>query len=192
MCNKLNLYFISAGSARKFKDIFKWYGRWCVDIRVATVFYVCCWGFKIPHTLIASFHFIWIVWLHICIHFIGHLHAWSHPPRIMDIHRSPDNSTMEDYFLVSISYRLKIQFYSILLRWQMSFQQCKREKSYFHSSTMSHVKFVEVNSGIIVLNLVSNIICIVKEGQLVEWLRHWPLNHEIVGSSPSVRSVFCT
>ena len=29
-------------------------------------------------------------------------------------------------------------------------------------------------------------------GQLAEWLRHWTLNHEIVGSSPAVRLVFCT
>ncbi len=29
-------------------------------------------------------------------------------------------------------------------------------------------------------------------GRLAEWLRHWTLNHEIVGSSPAVRLVFCT
>ncbi len=29
-------------------------------------------------------------------------------------------------------------------------------------------------------------------GLLAEWLRHWTLNHEIVGSSPAVRLVFST
>ncbi len=38
----------------------------------------------------------------------------------------------------------------------------------------------------------TSFITTLQGGLLAQWLRHWTLNHEIVGSSPAVRLVFST
>ncbi len=70
------------------------------------------------------------------------------------------------------------------------------------SSVMNYYKSQFCKSVLAISRTASNLaacgelrryrLSITNIGLLAEWLRHWTLNHEIVGSSPAVHLVFST
>ncbi len=68
----------------------------------------------------------------------------------------------------------------------------REQRVFFRSLSYCGIMYVRLTNMLCSWGKIGYYFLFNKGGQLAEWLRHWTLNHEIVGLSPAERLVFCT